>query len=193
MQAIADIDYEHQRPGNDDAGDKKLYVVFRNHYVKDEFESQKQGRFVSKPTVFIKIFVPGDRSNVIDRPLRPDDEFRFPGQWQRFQKGQEQRAVGTPLEEWPAVTSGMVEELKYLGFQTVEQVAEANDSAAQKFMGIQDLKNKAKAYLAVAAGNTAPISELTQQLKDEQANSKILAETVRKLNEKVEQLLAAKK
>lgn len=185
------LDYDHNVHQSDD-GDKKLYVVFRNHYVKDEAESLKQGRFVSKPTVFIKIFVPGDRSNVIDRPLRPDDEFRFPQQWQRFQKGQEQRAIGTPLEEWPAVTSGMVEELKYLGFQTVEQVAEANDSASQKFMGIQDLKNKAKAYITVATGSAAPIAQLTEKLKEAEATNHTLQKAIDKLNSQVEQLMTKK-
>lgn len=185
------IDYD-PRVHTTDEGDKKLYVVFRNHYVKDEVKSIAEGRFVSLPTVFCKIFVPGDRNNVVDRPVRPDDQFRFAQQWARFQAGQAQSAIGLPLEEWPAVTAGMIEELKYLGFQTVEQVADANDGAAQKFMGIQDLKNKAKAYLALANGDNAAITKMTAENAEMKAQNKILADTVAALNSKVDQLMLAK-
>jgi hypothetical protein len=60
----------------------------------------------------------------------------------------------------------MAEELKYLGFHTVEQIAEANDGAVAKHAGLTNLKVKARAYLELAAGNTKPIEEMTRTVQE---------------------------
>lgn len=146
-------------------GDKSLYVQFYMHYLQNGEKSEKEGRPVFDDTEFVKIFSPGDRTNIIDRPVRPSDNIRFSEQYRRFKENKENQATGTPLTEWPIVTRGMAEELKYLGFSTVEQVAEANDNAVGKHMGLTDLKVKAKAYLAIASGNTAPIEAMQKEVK----------------------------
>jgi hypothetical protein len=54
---------------------------------------------------------------------------------------------GTLLEEWPAISRGQVEELKFLNIRTVEQLVGLSDANAQNIMGINGLKEKAKKYL----------------------------------------------
>ena len=184
------IDYDptvHQT----DEGDKKLSVIYYNSFIKNEAKSIEAGRLVCDDVPFTKIFMPGDRTNIIDRPTRESDKLRFPMQWGRFKNAQEQRADGTPLTEWPIVSRGMAEELKYLGFTTVEQVAEANDNV--NMLGLQDLKSKARVYLQVAKGNTAPVEKLSADLKEMMAQNKVLMETVDHMKTQIGALQSGKK
>lgn len=181
-----DYDYNvHQT----DAGDSKLNVYFYNSFIKDEAKSTTEGRFIAQDVPFIKIFMPGDRTNIIDRPIRDSDKLRFPAQWSRFKNAQEQRADGTPLAEWPLVTRGQVEELKYLGFTTVEQIATASDNIP--YMGLQGLKQKAQLFIEVAKGNSAPTEKLIKEHEELQANYKVMAETVQQLQNQLNLLGAA--
>jgi hypothetical protein len=148
------------------AGDKSLYVQFYMHFNENQTKSQEAGRPVFDDCEFVKIFSPGDRTNIIDRPVRESDKLRFPGQYAAFKANKEQQASGTPLAEWPIVSRSMAEELKYLGFHTVEQIAEANDGAVAKHAGLTNLKVKARAYLELAAGNTKPIEEMTRTVQE---------------------------
>lgn len=157
------LDFDHNTQTSD-AGDKQLYVQFYMHFIKDEEESIKENRPIFKDQVFVKIFPPGDRTNIVDRPFRESDQFRFPAQYARFKANQDQRASGTPLEMWPVVSKALAEELKFFGFQTVEQLAGASDDICSKRMGLVDLKSKAAAYLQVAAGDTKPIAEMSEKM-----------------------------
>lgn len=169
------LDYDHT-VHQSDAGDAKLHVTFYMHFIQNMKKSEAAGHPVFDDVPFTRIFMPGDRTNIIDRPTRDSDQLRWPGQWMRFQKGQEQRADGMPISEWPIVTRGQAEELKHLGFSTVEQIAEANDNI--NFMGIQTLKAKARAFLEVSKGSTAPIEKLTKQVEELIALNKVQAEAI---------------
>ena len=54
--------------------DSQLYV---------EFYTSEKDPYKGKP--FIKIVVPGDKTTVIDQPVRDDHKERFPRQWLHFQ------------------------------------------------------------------------------------------------------------
>jgi hypothetical protein len=64
----------------------------------------------------------------------------------------------------------------------VEQIAEASDSV--NYMGLQSLKNRAKAFLAASKDVTAPIEKLTRQMEELQAQNKVLAETIEAMSKK---------
>jgi hypothetical protein len=78
------------------AGDKSLYVQFYMHFNENQTKSQEAGRPVFDDCEFVKIFSPGDRTNIIDRPVRESDKLRFPGQYAAFKANKEQQASGTP-------------------------------------------------------------------------------------------------
>jgi hypothetical protein len=173
-------DYDHNLFSVQGAGDEKLFVQFHKSFLKNEGESIAQGRPIFDDTIFVKIFTPGDRNNIIDRPATEIDKRRFAKQFAAFE-GDKEQTTGTPLAEWPVVSRSMAEELKYMGFVTVEQLANAGDAALSKMAGLSSFKAKAAAYLELAAGSTKPIEKLTSDLEQVKAENERLAEAVRTL------------
>ena len=127
--------------------DDRVYAQFFLHPKKDEAASLEEGRDIFIEIPYVKIMVPGDKDNIVVRPVRDQDKQRFPRQWQAFQNNEEEPMNGTPLTEWAFINRGQVEELKYFGIRTIEDLANSPDSQTQKFMGIASLKQKAKMYL----------------------------------------------
>jgi hypothetical protein len=126
--------------------DSLLHVEF---YVSDD-EDHK-----GKP--FVRIVVPGDKTNIIEQPVREDHKQRFPRQWLYFQMKQNEQegAVlpGVPLRVWAqdepeTLNKSRMEELQILKFQTVEQIATSSDAQLQRVgMGAAGLREKARLYL----------------------------------------------
>lgn len=166
--------------------DAKMHVIFYMSFTKNESKSKEEGRAVFDDEPYTKIFTPGDRTNIIDRPTRQSDKMRWPAKWAQFSNNQDQRASGTPLVEWPIISRGQAEELKFLGFMTVEQVADVGDHIS--YMGIQSLKQKAKAFLEIAKGNTAPMEKMSSDLKESQALLKVQAESITAMQEQIKLL-----
>lgn len=117
---------------------------------------------------FIRIIVPGDKTNIVEQPARDHHKARFPRQWLHFQmQHSNTEVIGTPLTKWnedlPDELSTMqMDELHILKFQTVEQVATASDSQLQRIgMGGIGLRERARIYLA-NKNNTAVDSKLTE-------------------------------
>ena len=125
--------------------DSHLHVEF---YVYDK-EPYKE-----KP--FVRIVVPGDKTTIIDQPVRDDHKQRFPRQWLHFQmQNNNAEVIGVPLQQWvkdePENFNDMqMAELHIFKFQTVEQVATASDSQLQRIgMGAVGLREMARRYLQV--------------------------------------------
>jgi uncharacterized coiled-coil protein SlyX len=132
------------------AADSKLYVVFHMEAIQNGFRTEQEGRPIFDDVPHVRIHVPGDKTSVVDRPVIEEDKQRFSAQWEKFQKGMTQSPDGTPIEQWPLLTIGQVHEFKALNVMTVEQLAGMADANAQRFMGGNELRRKAKAFLAVA-------------------------------------------
>lgn len=148
-----------------ESADNKLAIKFYIKPVKNEAESAKEGRPMFDDRHYIEIRVPGDQCNVIHRPVTEDDKNRFRRQYQQFKEGQEQSASGTPLEEVPWITRSQVEELKYVKVNTLEQLADLNDSTCQRFAGLFKLKQRAQEHLKLAK-EAAPAQAL-EKFKEE--------------------------
>jgi hypothetical protein len=162
--------------------DDRVYAQFYLHAKKDEKASLEQGRPVFKEVPYIKIMVPGDKDNIVQRPVRDQDKQRFPRQWQAFQNNEDEPMVGTPLTEWAFVNRSQVEELKYFGIRTIEDLANAPDSQIQKFMGINALKEKAKIFLEDSKLQ-APLDQLKSEneaLRGEIENLKLQMQEISK-------------
>jgi len=105
---------------------------------------------------FVKIQIPGDKTTIIEQPVREDHKQRFPQQWLYFQMQQSESAaeqIGTPLERWRSdapseITRDQIAELVILKFLTVEQLALASDGQLQRVgMGGIGLRERARTYL----------------------------------------------
>ena len=151
-----DIGFEElaNNVNNPSYGDDKLGVMFYMRVVEDERATREQGRKVFVEKEYIKVMVPGDRLNVIDRPVQvtgtlpTDDRMRFSRQYERFKSREEQKtAEGTPIHLWPQIPAALAEELKYINIFTVEQLAELADTYIGKVPKGQELKAKAKAFV----------------------------------------------
>lgn len=144
--------------------DHRLLVTFFLEPIQNTEKTLKEGRPIFDDTEFVRIMTPGDKNSVIVRTAHPEDKMRFAKQYQKFKDGNAQAASGTSLEKWPMVTKAQVEELKYFGIHTVEALADVADVHAQKFMGINMLRQRARDYVEASKG-TQPLAEMRAQLE----------------------------
>jgi hypothetical protein len=122
-------------------------------FLHVEFYEQKDGLHAGE--TFIRIMVPGDKTNVIEQRLADHHKERFPRQWTYYQmaNAKDLEEIGVPLDRWrhdepEQLTDAQMIELHILKFQTVEQVATASDSQLQRIgMGAVGLRNRARSYL----------------------------------------------
>lgn len=192
------LEFDHNIFGAQQAeADRTLAVRFYIQALRDDAASVDAGRPIYKDTEMVEIRVRGDRNNIVIRSARPDDLKRFKGAYGEFKNEKAATADGTPLAEWPIMSSSMVEELKYLGFFTVEQLAEAGEAALSKVPGLLSMKTRATAFLQFSAG-ISPLEKMQsemlemksanevrdRQLAEAQAAHAALDEKYRKLLEK---------
>lgn len=145
------------------AMDDKLYVEFFREPVLHPGQSREAGRAVYEERDFVRIHVPGDKTTVVVQPMDEMNRFRFAQRYEKWKAGQAEAVTGTPLSALPGMNPSKVEEYKFFKIVTVEQLAEANDQLGQKFMSFNSDKQRAKAFLEVAAGN-APIEKMNAEL-----------------------------
>lgn len=145
-------------------GDENLYVMFYKGAVEDRKMSLEHGRPMYRDTEFVRIMVPGDKGNIIEREIRDVDKRRFPKQYQAYKNEEQEYETGTPLDKWNYVSPAQIEELKYFGIRTVEALANVSDGNAQKFIGINKLRRKAREFIDVTS-NEAPIAQLQDELE----------------------------
>lgn len=150
--------------------DAQLYV---------EFYTSTKDEYAGKP--FIKIVVPGDKTTIIDQPVRDDHKERFPRQWLHFQmQNNDAPIIGTMLKEWfkdrpLEFNENQMDELHILKFQTVEQVATASDNQLQRIgMGGVGLRERARNYLLnknqnISSGELDKTRAELEKLKEQMA------------------------
>jgi len=129
--------------------DSQLFVEF---YTFQHPSTDEKKPWEGKP--FVRIVVPGDKTNVVEQPVRESHKQRFPRQWLHYQmQNNDAHLIGTPLKDWHSARPDefnqmQLEELNIMKFQTVEQVATASDMQLQKVgMGAAGLRERARNYL----------------------------------------------
>ena len=151
-----------------------------------EFYTNDQKPYKDRPTPFVRIIVPGDKTNVVDQPVREDHKERFPRQWLHFQmQSGDGPVIGTLLQQWNTddeenFSSHQMAELQILKFQTVEQVATASDSQLQRIgMGGAGLRERAKTYLTRKnqSANTSELEITRRELDELKQQMAMLMET----------------
>jgi hypothetical protein len=146
------------------AMDSKLYVNFYLRPVLQQTKSDEANRPIFVDVEHVRIMVPGDKLSIVDRVASPDDKARFADHYAKFKAGQGDQVVGTRLEAVPWMSRSKVEEYKFFGIFTVEQLAVASDEVGQKFQGFQSDKSKAQVFLDSASGTNARVKELERQV-----------------------------
>ena len=152
----------------------KMAVFFHTVQVQNNFKTMTEKRPIFEEKIFLKKLVPGDSTLVVDRPMREQDVEDYPIEWARFEQKKEQRVSGTPIDVWSAISETQKAEFKALHIFTIDQFAQLADSVGNKIMGFNDLRDKARAFIAAA--------------KDSAVFDKIRAETDAKLAQQEEEL-----
>jgi hypothetical protein len=131
---------------------QRLWVQFYPGKLPNEFRSRETGKPEFDLVDFIRVAIPGDPTNVVERPIRDSDKNEWPQQWAAYKNNQSYRPTsGTPLEDWPRLDVATVAKLKALEFHTVEQLAEASDGQLQRIgMDSYGMRDRAAAYLKAA-------------------------------------------
>lgn len=152
----------------------KMAVFFHAVQVQNNFKTMTEKRPIFEEKVFLKKLVPGDSTLVVDRPMREQDVEDYPIEWARFEQKKEQRVSGTPIDVWTVISETQKAEFKALHIFTIDQFAQLADSVGNKIMGFNDLRDKARAFIAAA--------------KDSAVFDKIRAETDAKLAQQEEEM-----
>ncbi|WFG54190.1 hypothetical protein Mx9_p83 [Myxococcus phage Mx9] len=176
---------EAQHAGRVVAGDDRLHVTFNIEPVKDEEATARAGHPVYVDTEFIRKLVPGDKNNIVHRPVHPEDKKRFARQYEAFKQGREEGGEGMPLREWNACTRSEAEMLAYFKVLTVEHLAGLSDGAIQEIGPIRHLVEKAKTFIANAKA-AAPAEQLAAALKQKDAEMEAMRRQLKELSERVE-------
>lgn len=183
----------------DRKGDERLGIRFFRKAARDDVKSDTEGRMVFRDVEYIQIMVPGDRDNIIIRPAGEGDKKRFGQQYDDWKRNEtaEQIVLGTPLEMWGRLSLSQIEEFRYIGVRSVEQLAELNDTAMTKMPGAHELKRKAQAFL-LAQKEEAPMRRLQAELETRDTElarqGRALEEqtdTIENLKQQLERLIVA--
>jgi hypothetical protein len=173
---------------NDPNMDKKgLVVLFEVIAVQSEAKSQKEGRPIYDEVDSIKIYAPGDRHNVVHRQILPNDKVKFAQEYVAWKQGRELSVVGTPLEAWPVISKGQIEELKFFHVRTVEQLAALTDGNAQNVGPILRIRQTARDWLA-AAEDGKHVSKLRGEIHAKDNEILTLQRQVKQLGDSIEKL-----
>lgn len=181
-QAVDESLYEGSagQPGGKVDG---LYLKFYRRPVENKLKSwggmvvrpdgtevavQGEGRLICEEIEYIEIVTPGDKTNIVDRPVRDSDRRQFARQYQAWKAGDNEQLTGTPLSAWPGVTRAQVEELGYFKIRTVEQLASVSDGNLMQVGPIRALRQRAQDFISVAAGS-APIEAMRAQMQAKDA------------------------
>ncbi len=122
-------------------------VHFFSRFVTLKKKTEESGRIIGEYRDFIRIRQAGQDKSEVVREVKPQHKQEYAREWDAYQRGLEQVPDGTPIGEWPAVTSSRCEELKLKGVHTIEQMAGMADADTQHIMGGMELKKKATAYI----------------------------------------------
>jgi hypothetical protein len=199
MRGEVTIEEQAMNAENLTFGDDRLGVIFYMRTVEDKERTLAEGRKCFRDREYIKILIPGDRHNFIDRPVQKtgtmptDDTLRFAQQYARFKAQSEQKAHdGTPLTLWPQMSAALAEELKYINIFTVEQLAELADTYVAKVPMGHQWKAKAKEFVAAQKDATV-INKLQAELSERDAKIAELADAIKEQGKLIEQMRKAKK
>jgi len=170
----AHAEWEERRQEHDNRLKEQAALLKPHHEHDDIWVVQPAGRPIFRDVEMIRIVIPGDKDNIVDREVRPSDIQTYRTQYTRWKEGKTQTMAGTPLAQWPKVTAAQVQELSHFHVHTVEQLAATSDVHIQNIGPFMALRQKARDWIATSRG-TAPIEEAraeTRRVAEENAELK---------------------
>lgn len=148
--------------GYTDRESMPAHIEFYTAMQPMAYESQLQGRNVTRPVTMIQFMFPGGKT-IFPREATEFDKIQYRKQWEQFRANQAQIGDGLPIEQWSALEEGQKLNLKAMHIHTVEQLANASDNDLSRIgMGALDLRMKARAFVEASKS-----SKKTEELRVE--------------------------
>jgi len=176
--------------GNMPSGPSKGSAVpqFFARDEKNEVASAQMGRYVANKVDMVRIIIPGDKHNIVERRVRESDKQRWPKQWEAYRKMEDYVPEGTLIDTWPMLSKGQVYELKGNNIFTVEQIAElADDRLSALGLGGRLLRKHAQAFIETAKRGAVP-AQLVSENETLRGQVNLLVSQVTELTKKLEML-----
>ena len=140
---------------------------------------------------YISLKDPGDRLHIIDRPIRPEDQYRWPRQWQAYQANREQVPDGTPVAALFQQDPDVVDRLRQFGCYTIQQLAALDEHGITRLgMGARQMVNKAADFLERTANHDqvaavmARMSEMEKRVTDAENDRLVMQAEIDRLRAK---------
>ena len=174
----ADFNHQDFNTSREQEVDEQLLVRFFHKERENKAATIKEGRPIFKEVEYVEIRIPGSRSVQACRPATEGDKQRFHRHYEAFKKRVELPEEGTLLAEWPQISRSQVEELKFFGVKTVENMANMSDTNATQFQGGYALRTRAKEWLEKADSSAliAQKEAMEARIAELEADIKLLRE-----------------
>ena len=188
---VTGIDWTGEGVGMAKFGDdSKQLVFFFWKSQRNEAKSIAENKPIFEDIPYIRMHPPGERLNIIERPARDDDKYRFPRQWNQFVQKQSQVPEGTPIELLYPNHPAYADTLRAHGIYTIQQLAELSAHAIDAVgMGAQEAVNKAQRYIK-ESGDSKALNALRKQLEDKDAAIRVLEKQIKLQKGQIDELFA---
>lgn len=171
--------------------DTRTIALFYNRSVHNPIKSEGAGTPIHDDVDYVRIHQPGERLNIIDRPVTAADRARFPRQWADYVGHREQIPDGTPIDLLFPAHPNVGANMRGLGIHTIEQCAELSGHAMDVIgMGAMEYCNRAKEYLE-AANKGIGLHKLHRELDERDSQIRVLQSQVGSLKGQLDQLLSS--
>lgn len=171
--------------------DAKAMAEFYRTPKQDAEATAREGRPIFKMVEYVRISVPGDKNNLVDRQVRDDDRRRFAPQYHAFLADKPQdAAAGTLLSAWGGLGPERVAEYLFMRVQTVEQLAGISDGNLQKLgPGANDERKRAQEYLD-STKSRAPLLRLQSENKEQASRIAALEHALKEQGDRLDAVAA---
>lgn len=159
-------------------------VKFFNVVRRNEEKSKQAGRDIYDEIPSISMQWPGCDETV--RAIEEKDKIEHPQLWAAFTAGTGPVQSGMPLKEWTRITASAVHELAYLGFRTVEQLAEANDEVKRRMGPLSRFAKEAQEWLAAANSPQSQVVAIKEAFEREKLRADRLENQIELLMQRIE-------
>lgn len=159
--------------------------------VRDDAASAARGRYVGRKIDMVRVIIPGDKHNIVERRVREPDKARWPKAWEAYRKMEDFVPDGTLIDTWPMLSRAQVEDMKYNNIYTVEQLAELPDSNLSALgLGARMMRKHAQAFIEASKNGAVP-AQLVSENEHLRQHVSLLMNQLAELTKKVE-VFAAK-
>lgn len=136
---------------------------------------------IYEDTIYITKYI--DRLNTRVSPAKEKDFAQYPNEYRAFLNKQEQKPVGTPIDNLAGLTPAQKENLKARKVETLERLAECSQTVLSEIgYGALDLQTRAKEYLQQSkSGNDEELKATQEKNKELEAKIESLEQMIKEI------------